>query len=323
MRESLRKQGVSTVFGLIGSAGMEIYDALVLSEPAVSLIGVRDERTGTHMATDMRVLRARSASSSPARTGTRATNLVTGLAQAAAAYSPVVALAGSLSSAHIYRNTFQEVDQQALFWSGDLEDMDSRPARRIPEMMTEAFRTALAPRRGPVALNLPRDLLAESFEIDPAAPTASSGTVSAGIAAGEAEAVQRAARLLGGAERPLIIAGGGVKTVARMRWQLRSPNVLTLRSPPSPGHGDTMPCDYRLYAGQVGPRGNKVASRLALEADVILALGHARLRYNVLSSTTSGAMRESFKSISSRRRSDGSFRSRSASGGAQRWSHGS
>ncbi len=276
--ESLRKQGVSTVFGLIGSAGMEIYDALY-DEPAVSLIGVRDERTGTHMADGYARASGQVGVFLAGQNGPGATNLVTGLAQAAAAYSPVVALAGSLSSAHIYRDAFQEVDQQALFRPVTKKTWTLTQARRIPEMMTEAFRTALAPRRGPVALNLPRDLLAESFEIDPAAPTASSGTVSAGIAAGEAEAVQRAARLLEGAKRPLIIAGGGVKNGRSHAVAIALAERLSAPIACSPGHGDAIPCDYRLYAGQVGPRGNKVASRLALEADVILALG-TRLGFN-------------------------------------------
>ncbi|HVO87671.1 MAG TPA: thiamine pyrophosphate-binding protein, partial [Casimicrobiaceae bacterium] len=112
--EALRAEQVSHVFGLIGSAGMEIFDGLYHAKE-VKLIGVRDERTGTHMADGFARASGRAGVVLAGQNGPGATNLVTGLAQAHAAYSPVVALAGSLSSEHVYRDAFQEVDQQALF----------------------------------------------------------------------------------------------------------------------------------------------------------------------------------------------------------------
>ena len=66
------------------------------------------------------------------------------LAQAAAAYSPVVAIAGSLSTAHVHRDAFQEVDQQALFRPITKKTWTATGADRVPEMFREAFRT-----RGP------------------------------------------------------------------------------------------------------------------------------------------------------------------------------
>ncbi|HUJ01168.1 MAG TPA: thiamine pyrophosphate-binding protein, partial [Usitatibacter sp.] len=200
-----------------------------------------------------------------------------GLAQAYAAFSPVVALAGSLSSAHVYRDAFQEVDQQALFRPVTKKTWTVTQAKRIPEMVREAFTTALSPRRGPVALNLPRDLLAEAIEPQPAAPPRSHRAMSAACA--DPELVRLAAGLLAAAERPLIIAGGGVKNG---RAHLQTVALAARLGAPvatSPGHGDAIGCDDPLYAGQVGPRGNAVASALAKEADVILALG-TRLGFN-------------------------------------------
>ncbi len=159
--ESLQAEGVSHVFGLIGSAGMEIFDALYDAE-SIRFIGVRDERTGVHMADGYARASGRAGVFLAGQNGPGATNLVTGLAQANAAYSPVVALAGSLSSAHIYRDAFQEVDQQSLFKPVTKKTWTLTQTGRIPEMMREAFRTAMSPRRGPVLLNLPRDLLADT-----------------------------------------------------------------------------------------------------------------------------------------------------------------
>ena len=274
--DALAAHGVAHVFGLIGSAGMEIYDALH-GHASIGLVGVRDERTGVHMADGYARARGGAGVFLAGQNGPGATNLVTGLAQASAAYSPVVALAGSLSSAHIHRDAFQEVDQQSLFKPVTKKTWTVTQSRRIPEMVGEAFRTALAPRRGPVVLNLPRDLLAEVIEPEPGAPAGSQ--LPAGRQAGDPDAVGRAAALLAGAQRPLIIAGGGVKNGRSHEAALALAERLAAPVACSPGHGDALPCEHPLYAGQVGPRGNVVASRLAREADVILALG-TRLGFN-------------------------------------------
>ena len=85
--EALRAEGVSHVFGLIGSAGMEIFDALY-DAPTVRFIGVRDERTGVHMADGYARASGKAGVFLAGQNGPGATNLVTGLAQAHAAYSP-------------------------------------------------------------------------------------------------------------------------------------------------------------------------------------------------------------------------------------------
>jgi len=271
---ALEAEGVRHVFGLIGSAGMEIFDALY-GHRTIRFIGVRDERTGTHMADGYARASGQAGVFLAGQNGPGATNTVTALAQAYAAYSPVVLLAGSLSSAHVYRDAFQEVDQQALFRPITKRTMTVTQASRLTEAVREAFRTALAPRRGPVALNLPRDLLAQTLEPTPIAPN----TVKDVVPAGDPDAIARAARLLAAAQRPLILAGGGVKNGRAHEATLQLAERLNAPVAASPGHGDAVPYTHALYAGQVGPRGNTVASRLAREADVILALG-TRLGFN-------------------------------------------
>jgi len=274
--ESLVAEGVTHVFGLIGSAGMEIFDAL-FDAKTVRFIGVRDERTGVHMADGYARASGKAGVFLAGQNGPGATNLVTGLAQAYAAYSPVVALAGSLSSAHVYRDAFQEVDQQSLFKPITKKTLMLTQTARIPEMLREAFRTALSPRMGPVLLNLPRDLLAETAEFS--AMQSPRGRQLDGGFTGSRELLARAAKLLKGAKRPLIIAGGGVKNSRCHEAVLALAEKLDVPVAMSPGHGDAIPCTHRLYAGQVGPRGNAVATDLAKRADVILALG-TRLGFN-------------------------------------------
>ena len=273
---ALRAQDVNCVFGLIGSATMELFDALFDADD-VNFIGIRDERTGTHMADGYARASGKAGVILAGQNGPGVTNLVTGIAQAQAAYSPVVALAGSLSTEHVYRNAFQEVNQQALFQTIAKKTWTVTQRARLPEMVGEAFRTALSPRRGPVVLNLPRDILAETFD-DPA-KTAASVFPAMDFSSGGQMQIKLALEILAQAERPLIIAGGGIKNAGAHNKALRLAEALNAPIAMSPGHGDAVPYGHPLNAGQVGPRGNVVASALAKEADVIVALG-TRLGFN-------------------------------------------
>ena len=274
--EALQAEGVAHVFGLIGSATMEMFDALYDAKD-ITFIGVRDERTGTHMADGYARASGRAGVILAGQNGPGATNLVTGLAQAAAAFSPVVSIAGAISTAHLYRDAFQEVDQQALFKPVTKKTWTATSADRVPEMFREAFRVALTQRRGPVQLNLPRDVLAAQAEFPAFQPP--NAYRSQTVPAGAQSAIDQAAALLAGATRPVMIAGGGIKNTEGHAQALALAEALNCPIVTSPGHGDAIPFGHPLNAGQMGPRGNVVASRLVREADVILALG-TRIGFN-------------------------------------------
>ena len=274
--QSLQEENIAYVFGLIGSAAMEIFDALHDASD-IQFIGVHDERTGAHMADGY----AR-ASRTPGvilagQNGPGATNLVTGLAQAKAAFSPVVSIAGALSSEHVYRDAFQEVDQQALFTPITKKTWTVTQTSRIPETFREAFRNAMTPRRGPVHINLPRDVLSGSTMFPPFQSPRNYRSTS--LAAGTLPEIEQAAEILATAKQPVIIAGGGIKNSGQYQSTLQLAEILNAPITTSPGHGDAIPFGHPLNAGQMGPRGNPVASRLVKQADVILALG-TRLGFN-------------------------------------------
>ncbi len=274
--ESLKVEGVSHVFGLIGSATMEMFDALY-DAPEINFVGVHDERTGTHMADGFARASGNPGVILAGQNGPGATNLVTGLAQAKAAFSPVVSIAGALSSSHVYRDAFQEVDQDALFKPITKKTWTATSTDRVPEMFREAFRVAMAPRRGPVQLNLPRDVLSGEADFDDfQKPKAYRAFAPSGASQ---EAIDQAAQMLRGAARPVIVAGGGIKNTEAHDLALKLAETLNSPIVTSPGHGDAIPFGHPLNAGQMGPRGNPVASRLVKEADVILALG-TRLGFN-------------------------------------------
>ena len=274
--ESLEAEDTKFVFGLIGSATMEMFDALYDAK-SINFIGVHDERTGTHMADGYARASGNAGVILAGQNGPGATNLVTGLGQAMAAFSPVVSIAGALSSGHVYRDAFQEVDQQSLFQPVTKKTWTAPSAERVPELFREAFRTALTPRRGPVQLNLPRDVLSAQADFPSVQKPSAYRNHSAPAAC--FELVADAAQLLVAASRPVIIAGGGIKNTSGHDAVLALAEKLNCPIVTSPGHGDAIPFGHRLNAGQMGPRGNPVASRLVREADVILALG-TRLGFN-------------------------------------------
>lgn len=274
--QSLQAEKIEHVFGLIGSAAMEMFDALYDARD-IKFVGVHDERTGTHMADGYARVSGSAGVILAGQNGPGATNLVTGLAQAATAFSPVVAIAGALSSEHVYRDAFQEVDQQALFKPVTKKTWTVVSAERVPEMFREAFRVAMTPRCGPVQLNLPRDVLSATAEFGSFWNPASYRSQS--VPAGAQSAVNQAAELLCNATRPVIIAGGGIKNTGSHQQVLELAEALNAPIVTSPGHGDAVPFAHPLNAGQMGPRGNEVASRLVCEADVILALG-TRIGFN-------------------------------------------
>ena len=274
--EALKAEKTDFVFGLIGSATMEMFDALYDAQD-IKLIGVHDERTGTHMADGYARASGKTGVVLAGQNGPGTTNLVTGLAQAKAAYTPLVSIGGALSSEHLYRDAFQEVDQQALFTPITKKTWTATSSERVPEMMREAFRVANAPRKGPVQLNLPRNVLSGQAEF--AAMQNPSDYRPVSVQAAPESSINQAAGLLNNAARPVIMVGGGIKNTAAGAHAMALAEAYNIPVVSSPGHGDAVPFGHPLNAGQMGPRGNPVASRLVKEADVILALG-TRIGFN-------------------------------------------
>ncbi len=274
--KSLKKEKVKHVFGLIGSATMEMFDALY-HEKQIKFIDVRDERTGTHMADGY----AR-ASNQPGliiagQNGPGATNLVTGLAQAKAAFSPVIALAGLYSTKDKMEDAFQGLDQQSLFEPVTKKTITLKNSKNIPNAISDGFNVAMSPRRGPVCINLPRNLLAEknNYKINDKIKSFKNinNTQS------NPTSIKRAVKLISNSSKGIIIVGGGIKYTSGFKPVIELAEYLNVPIVTAAGHGDAIPFKHKLNAGQMGPRGNPVATKLTKEADIILAIG-TRLGFN-------------------------------------------
>ena len=274
--QSLKKEKVKHVFGLIGSATMEMFDALY-HEKNIKFIGVRDERTGTHMADGYARASNKHGVIIAGQNGPGATNLITGVAQAKAAFSPVIAIAGSYSTKDKMEDAFQGLDQQSLFTPITKKTWTVKNSKKIPNIMSDAFSLSMKPRRGPVCVNLPRNILAssDSYNIDTRKPSFKNESKQKG----SKENIKKAAKLIGASTCSVIIVGAGIKYNSKFKEVIKLAELCNIPIVTAAGHGDAIPFNHKLNAGQMGPRGNPVASRLVKNADVILAIG-TRLGFN-------------------------------------------
>ena len=274
--QSLKKEKIKHIFGLIGSATMEIFDALY-QEKEINFIGVRDERTGTHMADGYARASNKPGVILAGQNGPGATNLVTGIAQAAAAFSPVVSIAGSFSTKDKVQDAFQGIDQQSLFKPITKKTWTITETKKISKIFSKAFNLAMSPRRGPVQINLPRNILSSSAKFNINQNEKSYETEN--FSKGNKKDIKKAIKIINSAIKPVIIVGGGIKYKGKYSEVIKLAELINSPIVTAAGHGDAIPFDYKLNAGQMGPRGNPVASRLVKEADVIIALG-TRLGFN-------------------------------------------
>ena len=274
--QCLKKEQVRHVFGLIGSATMEMFDALY-HEKKIKFIGVRDERTGAHMADGYARASNKPGVILAGQNGPGATNLVTGIAQAAAAFSPVVSIAGSYSTKDKIQDAFQGLDQQSLFKPITKKTWTISDKKKIPKIFCDAFNLAMSPRRGPVQINLPRNILSEKtkYNIDQTKKSYKSES----FLKAKNNDIKKVAKIILKSAKPVIIAGGGIKYTAKYREVTKLAELLNIPITTAAGHGDAVPFNHKLNAGQMGPRGNPIASKLVKEADVIIALG-TRLGFN-------------------------------------------
>ena len=273
---SLKKEKTKHVFGLIGSATMEMFDALY-KEKSINFIGVRDERTGTHMADGYARALNKPGVILAGQNGPGATNLVTGIAQAAAAFSPVVSIAGSFSTKDKVQDAFQGIDQQSLFKPITKKTWTINKTKKIPQIFSKAFNLAMSPRRGPVQLNLPRNILSETAKFNIDQNNKSYETQNS--TNGKNNYIKKSVKIISQGSKIVIIVGGGIKYTGKYNEVVKLAELLNIPIVTAAGHGDSVPFNHKLNAGQMGPRGNPVASQLAKEADVIVAIG-TRLGFN-------------------------------------------
>ena len=269
--EALRAEGVEYIFGVVGTTTNSIVTELY-GRNDIRLLDTRHEEGAAFMAYGY----AR-ASRKPAvcltTSGPATINLATGIALAYKGRAPVIAMAGDVDRNLLDRDGAQSFDLVNIFKPITYLSRQAYKTERIPELIHDAFRTALSGKRGPVFIDIPRDLMdkqtiEENLIHRPSAYRAVEGRLQ-----GDREAVRRATALLSEAARPVLLAGGGVVDSEATTEAVALAERLDMALIPSYGHNDAVPNSHALYMGIPGNRGAPEAMEALHDADVILALG--------------------------------------------------
>ncbi len=266
--ESLKRQKVEAIFGIPGGATLPIYDVLYESE--IRHILMRHEQCAAHAADGYARASGR-VGVCMSTSGPGATNLVTGIANAYMDSSPIIAFTGQVPRAFIGKDAFQEADIVGVTTPITKCNFQVMDPSDIPRIVKTAFYIASTGRPGPVLIDLPKDTQAESAQIEfedrvrlrGYRPTYDPHPLQ----------IEKAVDILANAERPVIVAGGGVISsgaspeLVALAELLLAPVATTLL-----GKG-SIPEDHLLSLGMLGMHGTIASNSLVPESDVMLAVG--------------------------------------------------
>ena len=266
--ECLRERGVDIIFGYPGGMILPMYDALV-DEKEIKQILVTHEQNAAHAA-DGYARATGKVGVCMATSGPGATNLVTGIATAFMDSIPLVAITGQVDTALLGRDAFQETDILDITMPVTKHNFKVKEARLLVSTIRQAFEIAMSGRRGPVLVDVPRDLFFAEVDYRPQEVKEKiPSQPDADFIICAAEAAEEIAK----AERPAVIVGGGAisagasKEIIAFIEKFNLPVVNTLM-----GIG-AVPRSHPQNLGFAGMHGKKAANHAIAAADLIIAVG--------------------------------------------------
>jgi acetolactate synthase-1/2/3 large subunit/sulfoacetaldehyde acetyltransferase len=267
--ELLKAERVKYVFGIVGSTFLDVLDAFY-DDKTVEYINVRHEQAAAFMADGLaRVTDVPGVCL--VTSGPGATNLLTGVAAAYVAHSPVVVLVGGVSLEHMQKDGFQDYDLVSMFRPVTKLAVQVTKPDRIPEALRNALRAAMTGRRGPVFVEIPRDVLNDqTLKTEILSPDRYRATHPQPP---HADAIREAVRLLRDSERPLMLVGGGVTRAAANELVVSLAETYGIPMITAYGRNDAVPNAHPLYVGPLGRAGSAEAAAACRRADVLLVLG--------------------------------------------------
>jgi len=266
----MRSEGVDLVFGVPGAAILPLYQALQ-ADGTIRHVLVRHEEGGTHAAEGYTRARAGRIGVNIGTSGPAGTNMVTGLYSAMADSIPILCITGQAPRAKLHKEDFQAVDIAAIVAPVTKWSVTVMEGAQVPFVFRKAFQLMRSGRPGPVHIDLPIDVQREIINYDPECDE----PLAVERPRPGAKAIKRAIDMLFAAERPVIVAGGGIIN-AEASAQLIELAELT-QTPVIPtlmGWG-TIPDDHELNAGMVGLQTqHRYGNANFLAADFAIGIGN-------------------------------------------------
>ncbi len=266
----MRKEGISTVFGIPGAAINPLYSAMKKSGGFEHILA-RHVEGASHMAEGYTRARAGNIGVCIGTSGPAGTDMITGLYSASADSIPILCITGQAPRARLYKEDFQAVDIESIAKPVTKWAVTVREPALVPRVFQQAFHLMRSARPGPVLIDLPFDVqMAEiEFDIDTYEPLPVYKP-----AATRAQA-EKALEMLNAAERPLIVSGGGVINAdasARLQEFAELTGVPVI--PTLMGWG-TIPDDHPLMAGMVGLQtSHRYGNATMLASDFVIGIGN-------------------------------------------------
>ncbi len=266
--KSLEALGVHDVFGYPGGAILPAYDPLI--EADIRHILVRHEQGAIHAAEGYAHVTGE-VGVCIVTSGPAATNLVTGLCDALMDSVPVLAITGQVASTAIGSDAFQEADVTGITMPVTKHNELVTTVERIPAAIKEAYHIAESGRPGPVLVDIPKDLLNQTFEW--AWPEHIDLPGYRPTVRGHGRMVREAVELIGTASKPVIYAGGGITRAAASDELIEFAELLELPVVTTLNARGVIPENHDLAVGMPGMHGHYAAVKALQESDLLVALG--------------------------------------------------
>ncbi len=265
--ETLKEQGVDTIFGYPGATILNIFDELYKSGDAFNFILTSHEQGAAHAA-DGYARATGKAGVCFATSGPGASNLVTGIATAYMDSVPLVAITANVANSLIGRDTFQEIDITGITMPITKHNFLVKHVEDLAPSIRRAFKIAQSGRPGPVVVDIPKDVTTAICEFTPEKKSEKEA-----FKLPSERSIERAAKIISEAEKPLIYVGGGAiisdvkDDLITFAQKADAPVVSTLM-----GLG-AFPNGHPLHLGLIGMHGHPECQTAAHECDVLITCG--------------------------------------------------
>ncbi|WP_121614901.1 pyruvate oxidase [Virgibacillus halodenitrificans] len=262
----LKEWNIDHIYGMPGDSINELIDDLRKEEKNIEFIQIRHEEVGALAASSYAKLTG-NIGVCLSIAGPGAVHLLNGLYDAKLDGVPVLALVGQVTNEQVGTNAFQEINLARMFDDVAVFNEQVTSSEQLPDLLNMAIRTAYA-RKGPAVLVVPDNLFAEQHKLEKplTAPTYKEPLIQP-----DQQSISKAAELINQSEKPIILAGRGVKGASKELLQfaekIKSPIVLSLL-----GKG-LIPDYHELNLGQHGQIGTKPAYEAMMESDLLILVG--------------------------------------------------
>jgi tartronate-semialdehyde synthase len=266
----MRKEGVCTVFGVPGAAINPLYSAM-RKDGGFRHILARHVEGAAHMAEGFTRAAARNIGVCIGTSGPAGTDMITGLYSAIADSIPILCITGQAPRARLYKEDFQAVDIESIAKPVTKWAVTVREPALVPRVFQQAFHLMRSGRPGPVLIDLPFDVQMGEIEFD----IETYEPLPAYRPRATRAQIEKALGMLNDAERPLIVAGGGVINANASELLVEFAELTGVPVIPTLMGWGTIPDDHRLMAGMVGLQtSHRYGNATMLASDFVLGIGN-------------------------------------------------